>query len=177
MPAKKQPAQKRKPAPKKTAEKAEEKDIDFLVGVNAKNPKGRPRQIKYPEDFLKLFEEYKIYCLENPRFTYTASLGKVVKVPHPKPLTIEGFETFAHTKGVSVCNYLENRNDAYSDFYDVVTRIKREIRGDQIEGAVVGQFNSSIVARINGLTEKTENINRNIEVPLFPDVQEDHSNK
>lgn len=177
MPAKKQPVQKRKPAPKKTAEKAEEKDIDFLVGVNAKNPKGRPRQIKYPEDFLKLFDEYKIYCLENPRFTYTASLGKVVKVPHPKPLTIEGFETFAHTKGISVCNYLENRNDAYLDFYDVVTRIKREIRGDQIEGGMIGEYNGNIVSRVQRLTDVTENINKNIEVPLFPDVQEDHSDK
>jgi hypothetical protein len=176
MPARKQPPSK-KPAPKKRTVKSDPKEIDFLVGVNAKNPKGRPRNFNDPDQIWKLFEEYKIYCSENPRFTFTASLGKIVKVPHFKPLTIEGFETFCYSKSLTISHYFENREGRYSEFCDIVTRIKREIRGDQLEGAFVGQYSSNIVARINGISEKTENINRNIEVPLFPDVQEDNSNK
>jgi hypothetical protein len=171
------PKQTKKPAPKKRTVKSDPKEIDFLVGVNAKNPKGRPRNFKDPGEIWKLFEEYKIYCSENPRFTFTASLGKIVKVPHFKPLTIEGFETFCYSKSLTISHYFENREGRYSEFCDIVTRIKREIRGDQLEGAFVGQYSSNIVARINGISEKTENINRNIEVPLFPDVQEDNSNK
>ena len=34
--------------------------------------------------------------------------------------------------------------------------IEDEIRTDQIEGGMVGQFNPSITQRLNGLTEKTD---------------------
>jgi hypothetical protein len=42
---------------------------------------------------------------------------------------------------------------------------------------MVGQYNPSITQRLNGLTEKTENVNKNVEVPLFPDVSQDNSDK
>jgi hypothetical protein len=35
-------------------------------------------------------------------------------------------------------------------------RIKEEIRNDQIEGAIVGQYNNNIVARLNGLKENSD---------------------
>jgi hypothetical protein len=66
---------------------------------------------------------------------------------------------------------MEQRNgDAYADFYEVVTYIRMQIRGEQIEGAMIGQYNGNIVARVNQLAERSENINTNVEVPLFPDV-------
>lgn len=177
----KKPATKAKPKSKAVARKpkAEPKvieGIEFLVGNNEKKRVGRPRQLKYPEDLWKLFLEYKQFCADNPRVTYTASLGKLVKVPHEKPLTIEGFEMFAHTKGVSVYNYLENKNGAYEEFYHVTLYIRAHIRGEQIEGALIGVYNGNIVARVNHLAERNENINTNVEVPLFPDVQADDSN-
>jgi hypothetical protein len=35
---------------------------------------------------------------------------------------------------------------------------------------MIGQYNGNIVARVNQLAERSENINTNVEVPLFPDV-------
>jgi hypothetical protein len=165
----------KKPARKPVAKKEEPSSFQWLVGNKAQ---GRPRQIKHAEDLWKLFLDYKLYCKQNPKLICTASLGKLVQVPHEKPLTLEGFETYCHTLGISICNYMEQRNgDAYADFYEVVTYIRMQIRGEQIEGAMIGQYNGNIVARVNQLAERSENINTNVEVPLFPDVQEDNSNQ
>jgi hypothetical protein len=38
------------------------------------------------------------------------------------------------------------------------------IRNDQIDGGMVGQYNSSITQRLNGLVEKTENKNENTNI-------------
>lgn len=142
-----------------------------------KRGKGRPRNFNDPIEIWNLFLEYKKFCEENPRFTYTASQGRLLQIPHIKPLTIDGFETFCYGKSLTISHYFENREGRYEDFCDIVTRIKKEIRGDQLEGAFIGQYSSNIVARLNNISEKTENINKNIEVPLFPDVHENNSNQ
>ena len=51
----------------------------------------------------------------------------------------------------------------------------KEIRKDQIEGGMVGQYNPSITQRLNALKEHVEQ--HNIEQPLFPDVRKNDSNK
>jgi hypothetical protein len=64
----------------------------------------------------------------------------------------------------------------------ICSYIKREIRTDQINGGMVGQYNASITQRLNGLTEKTETT-VTMEMPLFPeeqkaiDVQENYLDK
>jgi hypothetical protein len=66
----------------------------------------------------------------------------------------------------------------FDTFISIVTRIKEEIRNDQVEGALVGQYQQNIVARLNALTEKTdvtsngENINE-IKISIIrPDTKE-----
>ncbi len=61
---------------------------------------------------------------------------------------------------------------------DMEASIKEEIRNDQVEGALVGQYQQNIVARLNALTEKTdvtsngENINE-IKISIIrPDTKE-----
>ena len=44
----------------------------------------------------------------------------------------------------------------YEAYVSICSHIKEEIRQDQIEGGMVGQFNPSITQRLNGLTEKTD---------------------
>lgn len=41
----------------------------------------------------------------------------------------------------------------------VIARVENAIEADQLEGAMMGDYNSSIVARINGYTDKTESEN------------------
>jgi len=58
-------------------------------------------------------------------------------------------------------NYLDGKNEAYAVFLQVATRIKQEIRADQLGGGMVGQYNSSLTAKLNHLVEKTQNENTN----------------
>jgi hypothetical protein len=73
-------------------------------------------------------------------------------------------------------------DNAYEQFLPICSYIKREIRTDQINGGMVGQYNASITQRLNGLTEKTETT-VTMEMPLFPeeqkaiDVQENYLDK
>jgi hypothetical protein len=55
-----------------------------------------------------------------------------------------------------VNRYWYNVGGECVEYVSIVTRIKEEIRNDQIEGALVGQYQQNIVARLNGLTEKTD---------------------
>jgi hypothetical protein len=44
----------------------------------------------------------------------------------------------------------------YDDYMTICSRIKEQIRQDQIEGGMVGQYNPSITQRLNNLTDKQE---------------------
>ena len=110
---------------------------------------GRPKKIETPEELLKMFSKYKREVKEN--FRYNAEYD------------------------VTVEHYLQNSRDAYDEFRTISTRIRKEIRNDQINGGMVGQYNPSITARLNALKEQIEQTN--IEQPLFPDVSTNDGNK
>ena len=74
-------------------------------------------------------------------------------------------------------HYFANTDNKYSDYLTICSRIKRSVRQDQIEGGMAGIYNPSITQRLNGLVEKTQNENLNREVPLFPDVSKNDSDK
>lgn len=119
-----------------------------------------PKQkfIETPEAMYELFQEYKKSL--KPREIQKATPKGVVTEWHTSPLTMEGFEVFVYnwegieSKGVE--QYFSNRDGRYLAYVDICSRIKKEIRRDQIEGGMVGQFNPSITQRLNGLTEKTD---------------------
>jgi hypothetical protein len=93
----------------------------------------------------------------------------MVAEPLEVPLSMEGFEVYCYNKhDIWVEHYLVNKNQAYQEFCDISTYIKREIRSDQINGGLVGQYNANLTARLNGLTEKTETT-VTMEMPLFPE--------
>ena len=141
--------------------------------------KGRPRKIDTPEQLYDMFKSYKTYVKENPRYKYVMNQrsGDMVAEPLECPLSIDGFEVYCYNKfECTVSHYLDNTNKAYEEFCPISAHIKREIRQDQISGGMVGQYNASLTARLNGLTEKVESTIIT-EQPLFPDVQENDSNK
>lgn len=114
----------------------------------------------------ELFLEYKDSL--KPRTIQKATPKGVLTELHTPPLTMAGFDCFVmesegiESKGVE--QYFSNRDGRYSDYVGICSRIKKLIRKDQIEGGMVGQYNSSITQRLNGLTEKTENTNQNTNV-------------
>lgn len=115
---------------------------------------GKKKYIETPEKLYELFEAYK--ANRKPREIQKATATGVKSEWHTPPLTMEGFEVFCFNQGLTVEHYFRNTEGAYEDYCGICSHIKREIRTDQIEGGMVGQYNPSITQRLNGLTEKTD---------------------
>ena len=129
----------------------------------------KKKYIETPEILLELFEKYKSKVHENPRYNYQlAKDGSVVPIPLRVPLTMEGFRIFCYNETGSIKHYFENTDNSYSEYLPICSHIREEIRNDQIEGGMVGQYNASITQRLNGLTDKQETTIIS-EQPLFPD--------
>ena len=129
--------------------------------------RGRPRNLDSPEQLYELFERYKRDVKANPRIKSVFG-GKEFEEraePLERPLTMEGFEIFCWNEVGEVEDYFYNRDKRYNEYTAICSHIKKEIRRDQIEGGMVGQYNASITQRLNGLKEQVEQTN--IEQPLF----------
>lgn len=133
---------------------------------------GVHKKIESPEKLLEYFKQYKKFVKSNPFIVedWVGGAGKDVNRKKEKPLTVEGFENWLEDGEIigQLSHYFANTNNAYSDFLTICSRIKREIRQDQIEGGMAGIYNPSITQRLNGLKEQTENTVV-VEQPLFPD--------
>lgn len=139
----------------------------------------RPREsfkIKDEEELWSLFVEYKQYVKENPYkvIDYVGKMAEMVYREKERPLTFEGFECFVFDKGIAkgIDHIFSNQGGRYKRFLSVCSRIKKEIRNEQIQGGMAGMYNPSITQRLNGLVEKVQQTI--VEQPLF-DVQEDDS--
>jgi hypothetical protein len=123
----------------------------------------RPKLIETPEKLMQMFEEYKTYVANNPRTKYVLSqkTAEMIAEPLRVPLTIEGFEVWAFKDYSDVHHYFDNTDGRYSEYRTVCSHIKKEIRRDQIEGGMVGQYNPSITQRLNALKEQTDVTSQN----------------
>jgi hypothetical protein len=133
---------------------------------------GRPKNFETPEEMLKAFQDYKNHTKLNPRYRYQLSqrTGEMVEEPLQVPLTLEGFNIFCFERYGLVKHYFKNQDNLYNEFIPICSYIREEIRQDQIEGGMVGQYNASITQRLNGLVDKQEvNVS---EQPLFLDNKE-----
>ena len=120
-----------------------------------KPKRGRPLNVETPEELWNLFIKYKTECKDNPRYSYEiAKNGDVIPKPLERPLTLEGFILFCYDIVGCVEQYFTNINGAYPQFLSICSRIKQEIRRDQIEGGMVGQYNPSITQRLNNIVER-----------------------
>lgn len=119
-----------------------------------------------PDELWGYFEEYEKWCEANPvvQGDYVGQLAEYVEHKHKRPYTWFGFETFLwRHKGVitELGAYEQNKGDSYGDFSPTIKKIKDAIKDQQVSGAMTGVYNSNLTARLNGLTEKTENKNDN----------------
>lgn len=114
----------------------------------------KKKYIETPEKLYELFESYK----ENlkPREIQKATAGGVKSEFHKPPLTMSGFRVYCRKQGFSIEHYFANTGNSYEEYRTICQCIEDEIRTDQIEGGMVGQYNPSITQRLNGLTEKTD---------------------
>ena len=133
------------------------------------------RIFKTPKELEEAFNKYKEHVInESNKWLKVMYVGKEahrVEEPQKVPLTIEGFKRFCYNNYGCVNHYFDNKEGYYGDFGNICTRIKEEIREDQITGGLLGFYNSSITQRLNNLIDKQEHTVVE-EQPLFPDTNE-----
>lgn len=134
-----------------------------------KNNAGVKKSIKTPEIMYQHFEHYKVWVSNNPfrKMVFTGKNGDTNWEERERCLTFEGFCNYLETNNIMVdpTHYFINYQERYSEFVTICARIKREIRGNQIEGAMSNIFNPSITQRLNNLVERAETTI--VEQPLF----------
>jgi len=131
------------------------------------------RIFKKPADLKLVFDGYK-FDLEKRaeqwlKVQYVGKEGDRVTDAQKLPMTLEGFKRYCWDENIGcIEQYFTNQDACYNDFIGICTRIKTEIRENQITGGLLGFYNSSITQRLNGLVDKTEN-KQIVEQPLFGD--------
>jgi hypothetical protein len=121
---------------------------------------GKNKYIETPEKMLELFEQYKTSIKANPKHknNFAGKDADEVIMKLERPLTMEGFEVYVFKQGLNgeLSHYFSNKDSRYDDYVAICSRIKKEIRVDQIEGGMVGIYNPSITQRLNNLVEKIQ---------------------
>ena len=129
---------------------------------------GKRKLIDTPEMMWDLFTRYKLSVKENPVLVedYVGKDADKVERQRERPLTMEGFECFVMDNSAitypDLSAYFDGKNESYKNYFHICSRIKREIRKDQIEGGMAGIYNPSITQRLNGLVEKSENESKHV---------------
>ena len=126
------------------------------------------RIFKTPEELEAVWIRYKADLKDKgkqwEKIQYVGKDGKKA-TDYPKlPLTLEGLKRFCFDEKIGcIEQYFANKDGLYNDFVSICSRIKTEIREDQITGGMMGFYNPSITQRLNNLKEQSEvNTNQNI---------------
>lgn len=120
------------------------------------------KYIETPEKMWELFCQYKQWAKDNPIKVqdFVGKDGAEVHREKERPLTMEGFECFVMDNSElsypDLTEYFEAKNESYRSYFPICSRIRREIRNEQIVGGMVGIYNPSITQRLNGLVDKQE---------------------
>lgn len=134
-------------------------------------PKGT-KNIETPEIMWQHFLDYKEHVKKNPIIVkdWVGKDATDVYREKEKPLTFIGFQNYLDDQDIitDVTDYFENKEDRYSDFIRICSRIKRNIQDDQIAGGMVGIYNPSITQRLNGLTDNVDLTTKGKEIQSAP---------
>lgn len=142
---------------------------------------GKHKYIETPEKMWELFMGYKEYVINNPILVqdFVGKDGDEVYRKKQRPLTMEGFECYVMDNTEitypDLSRYFANQDDAYTEYLAITSRIKKEIRNNQIEGGMAMIYSQNLTARLNGLAEKTDNKHEH-EVEIFKGIDLDVNN-
>lgn len=132
---------------------------------------GKNKYIETPDKLWEHFENYKKETKSNPikKHVFVGKDGNADYELIERPLTVDGFEVWCWRNEIisDLSQYFANTENRYTDYQTICSRIRKEVRNDQIEKGLAGIYNTSITQRLNALTEKSEMIIK--EQPLFPD--------
>ena len=121
---------------------------------------GRDKLFESPELLWESACEYFQWCDENPilstKSTTSTQGSSSEEKEFQRPYTKQGLFFYL---GCSESWLREFRKTCSNDFLRVIEAIEQTIENQQVAHAMVGVFNSSLVARLNGIKDHQEIIN------------------
>jgi hypothetical protein len=121
---------------------------------------GNTKNIETPEKLWELFTAYVLHERDNPMFKreYVGKDGEEKNTPLETPITFQGFECYLQDVGVlkDLGDYASDKQDRYTEYAAIITRIRKNCFVHNYKGAAVGLFNANLIARKLGLTEKQD---------------------
>lgn len=119
---------------------------------------GRDKLYKTPELMWEAACEYFQWAKDNPWVKNEAvksgdSAGMIIQVPTERPITLHGLCLYLGCSTSYFRAFKLSLKEKDKDFLTILTRIEETIYAHKFEGAAVGAFNASIIARDLGLTE------------------------
>lgn len=122
---------------------------------------GRPRNIKSPDELWKLFQDYIIDLKEKEsewlKVQYVGKESQRMEDKFKLPLTLEGFKRYCWDVEIGcIEQYFKNQDELYKEFIPICSRIKNNIRENQIIGGIIGVFNPSITQRLNNISDNID---------------------
>jgi len=156
---------------KKAARKPKKSNVDDFWNVRAKA--GRKKIFETPDELWNACVEYFEYNSKRSinKVDFRGGFAKRVLIPTPSPMSIEGLCLFLGVNTKYLWDFkdgLKKEDPLYEQFSEIITRVEAIIFKQQFEGATAGIYNSNIIARKLGLTDKKEVSIK--EQPLFPDA-------
>lgn len=119
---------------------------------------GRGKAIESPDVLWQHACDYFQKCDDNPwvRVDFKGKDIEKVEIPTAVPYTWDGLDDHLFENNViaKLEDYKANKEGNYKDFSDIITRIGKIIRDRKMTGAIVGVYNSNIIARDLGLGDK-----------------------
>jgi hypothetical protein len=131
---------------------------------NLRMKHGRDRIIQDPKLLLENFEQYRDWIMTNPIIVkeYVGKDARPEEKEIIKPMLKPGFAIRCGLKKWESVSALKSISD---DFMEVVTHIESAIAEHNITYAAANLLNANIIARVEGLTERTENTHSISELP------------
>lgn len=135
---------------------------------------GKNKYIQTPDIMWELFTAYKKEVKSNPIIVkdWVGKDATDVYREKEKPLTMVGFECFVcDNTDISypdLTNYFENRDSAYNNFVPITSRIKAEIKNDQINGGMTMIYSQNLTARLNGFSDNVDLTTKGKEIQQTP---------
>ena len=136
------------------------------------------RIFKKPEELEKVWNDYKADIKKKEsewlKIQYVGKDGNRVADATKIPYTLEGLKRYCWDNNIgTIQHYFDNTDNMYDDFCVICSRIRNEIRENQIIGGMNGFFNPSITQRLNGLVDKKETeLKGGLNIPPLPDIGE-----
>lgn len=127
-----------------------------------RNKHGRDKLFATPELMWEAACDYFDWCINNPlvEIDYRGKDAIKVELPKMRAFTMQGLCLYLDCNTVYFNHFkksLAGKDDEISKgFYQIITRIEETIYNQKFVGAASGFFNSNIIARDLGLTDKKD---------------------